>query len=160
MVFFLSTSALTCLGQDQVIDLQDLSVSIPKTWERVPDDKTILTARGPSRGANDAFSENIRIEVRELPRPATPEQILAAQTSTKALGKYRLLGQGKVDEAKTPVVWYAITHTEAAKNDRVIIDYVAVKGQKAFVMHCMIEADQWKAEQKVFEKIAKSLTFK
>jgi hypothetical protein len=159
---FATLLATRCAGEDQLIELNEFSVSIPASWQSLPDEKTLVTARGPLRSISDPFMENIRIKSYDLPKPATPDQLVAVQSTPEALESFKLLARGRLEGTKTPISWFAIAPKMpvAPKDDLAKIDYIAVVGKKAFVMHCVVETSQWEKDKDVFETIAKSLSFK
>jgi len=159
---FISLLTTRCVGDDQIIELNEFSVSIPDSWQHLPDEKTLLTARGPLRSIGDTFMENIRIKSYELPKSLTPDQIAAAQSTPEALERFKLLARGRLEGTKTPISWMAIAPKTptSPKDDLTKIDYFAVSGNKAFVIHCMVESSEWQKEKELFDSIARSLSFK
>ena len=153
-------TASHCLAAEQLIETKELSLVIPESWEKVAEDKTLLTVRVGLRQSGFGFAKNIRVKLYDLPDGATLEQLAAVQK--KSLGRFKLVAEGEFPAANANISWLAIAPESPTNASDALtkIDYIAVVGKKAFVLHCMTETKTWEADKLLFENIVKSASFK
>ncbi|HBE70501.1 MAG TPA: hypothetical protein DDW52_20320 [Planctomycetaceae bacterium] len=129
------------------------TIRVPDGWEIVDEEKTILSIRSPLEDGNDTFGENIRIVRYPLGRPHTVEEVLKRQKSDT--GRFMLIGEGRVDEARVPMTWMALTPQtpQHDKDDRVKIDFMTTQGNELVVLVAMAERNAWKRYMPIFREI-------
>jgi hypothetical protein len=147
-----------CFGQNRLIESEGFSLRVPEAWEQLEEDKTIITARSPRRGDEDRFRENVRLHLYDVGKAYTPEQVVARQKTD--LGRFKLIGEGKVGNAQVPMRWMAIApKVPRSDSDRLVkIDFITTNGTVIVVLIAMAEMDDWKDHMPLFEKIAGTLT--
>lgn len=153
--------ASTVLGvQDEqperTIKSDGYHLTFPSDWEIIEESKTIFTIRAPKDHEEDTFGENIRVVRHSVGREYSVEQVLKQQKSN--LGRYKLLGDGTVEDAAVPMVWMALTPESPrdARDRRVKIDFITTRDQDVVVLTAMTEREVWERYLPIFQKIART----
>jgi len=152
----LSVRLNTSTAQDVVVTSEGYTISIPDRWEVLDEEKTIFTLRAPKDNENDSFGENIRVVRHSVGKFYTVNDVLTRQKAHT--GRFELIGEGKVEEARVPMVWMAITPKSPRDegDDLVKIDFITTKGTDIVVLTAMAESQVWKAYLPIFTTIASS----
>lgn len=156
MSLFFSVSTSVRELRAETIIAKGFTLEIPDSWEVIQEEKTIFTVRAPQDHADDSFGENIRVLRHSVGKAFTADEVLARQKSNT--GRFKLIGEGKVEAAKIPMVWMAIApKTPRDDRDRLVkIDFISTFGTDIVVLTAMAEPEVWQTYLPTFKKIVSS----
>jgi hypothetical protein len=143
----------TCNAQEETLTSEGYTIAVPDDWEVIEEEKTIFTVRAPRDNENDSFSENIRVVRHTVGKAYSVSDVLRRQKSDT--GRFKLIGEGTVDDAEVPMVWMAITPKSPRDEGDVLvkIDFITTKGTDIVVLTAMAEPGAWKTYLPQFKKI-------
>ncbi len=155
VVFSLSIAPMnTSQADDVTLRSDEYVLVVPDDWEVIDEAKTIFTVRAPKDDENDTFSENIRVLRHPAGRAYSVSEVLRRQKSDT--GRFKLIGEGTVEDTKVPMVWMAITPKSPRDDgDKLVkIDFITTKGTDILVLTAMADPGVWDAYMPKFKKIA------
>ncbi len=141
-------------AQNTTLKSAGYSLVVPDDWEVVDEAKTIFTVRAPRENESDTFGENIRVIRYPVGKAYSVKDVLRRQKNDT--GRFKLIGEGTVDNAQVPMVWMAITPKSPRDEDDTLvkIDFITTKDTDIVVLTAMAEPEVWKNYLPKFKKIA------
>lgn len=150
----------TDAGKEQVVKVEDWSVSLPPGWSRfpLPLPKTLLTVVAPA-AAGETFRDNIGFKKYPLQQTSDLDKILNAQKNGVER-QFKLIGSGKLEGGQSRIVWMAIKDKKPDDGEELAkIDYLMIHGDHLYALHAMCPTKKLAGSRQAFDAIARSVKF-
>jgi hypothetical protein len=143
-----------CDAKEKTLKAGNYTIQAPPDWEVLEEKSSMLTIREPMQNDTDTFGENIRIVKFVVGKVFSVTDVLRRQKSDTE--RFKLIGEGKVSDAKVPMVWMALTpKVPRDEDDKLVkIDFITTRGTDIVVITAMSELHVWDKYLPRFAKIA------
>ena len=136
------------------------SILLPRWWEREEGyQNTVVIAKAPMRRKDDKFQENVNVVVSEMPPQVTIEMFfeMSKEATLKIVPGVKMdVTDGEMFAGTYRGKWFAFT----TKSGQYILrakSCIWMKNNRAYVVTCTADLDDWEANQLYFNKIMRSL---
>ena len=139
------------------------SILLPRFWRRTTGEQgTVVMAKAPLRGKDDAFQENINVVVTEL--PAAIDIVMYIEMNQKEAmdsvpGPKVDIANGEIFAGLNRGAWFAFTTLGDELSTRIMSAVWIKGGTRVFVVSCSSEANLFNKYEPTFRKIMESLRY-